>query len=124
LRIGLAEGECKSLHARTEKLDLEPAVGDGFLLSDQLVETLPGQGAVALFVNVKASWLVAAYWPLVPCADVSFFWAVGPTANSARETQGWAIPMRARYGQQPVVANDIVAFMDALNVQRGDSRRP
>jgi hypothetical protein len=82
LRIGLAEGECKSLHARTEKLDLEPAVGDGFLLSDQLVETLLGQGAVALFVNVKASWLVAAYWPLVPCADVSFFWAVGPTANS------------------------------------------
>jgi hypothetical protein len=48
----LAEGERKNLHPRTEKLDLELAIGDGFRLSDQLIQTLFGHRASALFVNV------------------------------------------------------------------------
>jgi hypothetical protein len=44
---GSAEGERKSLHARTEKLDFELSIDDGFRLSDQLVETLFGQCTVA-----------------------------------------------------------------------------
>src|SRR5215510_13601558 len=49
---GSAERERKSLHARTQKLDLELSIGDGFRLSDQLVQTLFGHRAVALLVNV------------------------------------------------------------------------
>jgi hypothetical protein len=54
LRNGSAERERKNLHARTEKLDLELAIGDGFRLSDQLIETLFAHRAVALLVNVNA----------------------------------------------------------------------
>jgi hypothetical protein len=50
----LAKGERKNLHARTEKLDLELAVGDGLRLPDQLIQTLFAHRAVALFVNVNA----------------------------------------------------------------------
>ncbi len=53
-RNGLAERERKNLHAWTEKLDLELVIGDGFRLSDQLVQTLFGHHAVALFVNVNS----------------------------------------------------------------------
>jgi hypothetical protein len=53
LRNRLAECECKNLHSRTEKLDLELVVSDGFRLSDKLVETLLGHRAGALFVNVN-----------------------------------------------------------------------
>src|SRR5262249_19530634 len=53
VRGGSAERECKNLHARTEKLDLELTIGDGFWLSDQLVHTLFGHYAAALFVDVN-----------------------------------------------------------------------
>ena len=53
-RDGSAEREGKDLHARTEKLDLELAIDDGLRLPDQLVQTLLGDGAVALFVNVNS----------------------------------------------------------------------
>src|SRR5688572_12397909 len=49
---GSAERESKNLHARTEKLDLELALGDGIGLSDQLIQPLFGDCAVALLVNV------------------------------------------------------------------------
>src|SRR5918995_783581 len=47
-----AEGEAISLHARFEKLDLEVSIGDGLALSDQLVQPLFGNRAVALLVYV------------------------------------------------------------------------
>ena len=53
-RGGSAERERKSLHARTEKLDLELSIGDGLRLPDQLVQTLFGHCAVALLVNVNS----------------------------------------------------------------------
>jgi hypothetical protein len=40
----------QQFHARTEKLDLELAVGDGFRLSGRLVGTLLGHCAGAQFV--------------------------------------------------------------------------
>src|SRR3977135_353836 len=49
-----AERERKNLHARTEKLDLELAIGDGLRLSDQLVQPLFGNCALALLVNVNS----------------------------------------------------------------------
>src|SRR6267142_2699771 len=58
---GSAKRERKNLHARTEKLDLELAIGDGFRLSDQLVQTLFGHRALALFVNVNS---VSRAWRL------------------------------------------------------------
>ncbi|HZY59755.1 MAG TPA: hypothetical protein VFE56_08335 [Candidatus Binataceae bacterium] len=57
----MAERERKDLHARTEKLDLELAICDGFGLSNQLIQTLFGHCAVALFVNVNA---VSRAWRL------------------------------------------------------------
>jgi hypothetical protein len=36
------------LHARIEKLDLEPSLGDGRARSDQVMQSLFGNGAVAL----------------------------------------------------------------------------
>src|SRR5262249_936024 len=62
LRPASAERERKSLHARTEKLDLELAIGDGFWLSDQLVQALFGHCPVALVVNVssmRCAWRLA-----------------------------------------------------------------
>src|SRR5260370_9985322 len=50
----LAERERKRFHARIEKLDLELAIGDGFRLSDQLIQPLFGNRAVALVVHVDA----------------------------------------------------------------------
>src|ERR1700688_438129 len=44
----------QNLHARTEKLDLELAVGDGFRLSDQLAGTLLGHCAGTLSVEVNS----------------------------------------------------------------------
>src|SRR5712675_1443653 len=58
---GSAKRERKNLHARIEKLDLELAIGDGFRLSDQLVQTLFGHRALALFVNVNS---VSRAWRL------------------------------------------------------------
>jgi hypothetical protein len=48
---GSAKRESKSLHARTEKLDLELPIGDGPRLSDQLVQPLFGHCAVALLID-------------------------------------------------------------------------
>src|SRR5215207_4756731 len=47
-----AEGEAISLHPRIEKLDLKLSISDGLGLSDQLVQPLFADRAVALFVNV------------------------------------------------------------------------
>jgi non-heme chloroperoxidase len=51
---GSPERERKRLDARIEELDLELAVGDGLRLPDQLIQPLPGQRAVALFVDVHS----------------------------------------------------------------------
>src|SRR5256885_15959587 len=51
---GLAERERKSLHAGIEKLDLEPSIGDRLRLSDQLIQPLLGNRAVALFVDIDS----------------------------------------------------------------------
>src|SRR5262245_10543230 len=50
----LAERERESFHAGAEKLDFELPIDDGIRLPDQLIETLFGHRAVALFVNVNA----------------------------------------------------------------------
>jgi hypothetical protein len=60
-RSGSAERERKSFHARIEKLDLELSIGDGLGLSDQLVQPLFGNCAVALLVNVNS---VSRAWRL------------------------------------------------------------
>jgi len=57
----ISERERKSLHARTEKLDLELSIGDGFRLPDQLVETLFGTVPFPLLVNVDS---VSRAWRL------------------------------------------------------------
>jgi hypothetical protein len=49
-----AERERKDLHAGIEKLDLDLSIGDGLRLSDQLIEALLGNCAVALVVNVNS----------------------------------------------------------------------
>src|ERR671913_2575993 len=49
---GSAEREAISLHPRIEKLDLEESISDGLLLSDQLVEALFANRAVAPLVDV------------------------------------------------------------------------
>src|SRR5215211_7964599 len=49
---GSAERERKSLHTRIEKLDLELSINDGLRLSDQLIQPLFANRAVALLVNV------------------------------------------------------------------------
>src|SRR5215207_10226104 len=49
---GSAEREAISLHTRIEKLDLELPVSNGLGLSDQLIQPLFGNRAVALIVNV------------------------------------------------------------------------
>src|SRR5215212_7995072 len=51
---GSAERERKSLHARIEKLDLEASISNGLRLSDQLIQPLFGNRAVALVVNVNS----------------------------------------------------------------------
>jgi hypothetical protein len=61
VRDGSAERESKSLNARTEKLDLELAIDDGLRLSDQLVQPLFGNCAIALLVNVNS---VSRAWRL------------------------------------------------------------
>src|SRR5258708_6395003 len=48
-----AEGECKGLDARIEKLDLEQSIADRLRLSDQLVGPLFGDRAVALLVDIR-----------------------------------------------------------------------
>src|SRR5215475_8978164 len=53
--------ERKNLRARPEKLDFELAIGDGLRLSDQLVQTLLGDRAVALFININT---VSRAWRL------------------------------------------------------------
>src|SRR5215831_6844506 len=53
LRGGSAERENENLHTRTEKLDLELAIGYRLRLSDQLVQPLLRHRAVALLVDVK-----------------------------------------------------------------------
>ena len=60
--LGSAEGERKSLYARTEKLDLELSICDGLCLSYQLVQPLFGHCTVALLVNVdsmRRTWLLS-----------------------------------------------------------------
>src|SRR5918999_4077765 len=52
LRRGSAEREAISLHPRIEKLDLEPSLGDGPRLPDQLVQPLFADRAVAPVVKV------------------------------------------------------------------------
>ena len=54
VRSGSAERERESLHARTQKLDFELAIGDRVLLPDQLVHPLFGHRAVARFIDVNA----------------------------------------------------------------------
>src|SRR5262245_1935793 len=54
LRRKSAERERKSLYARIEKLDLELSISDVVRLSDQLVQPLFGNRAVALVVNVNS----------------------------------------------------------------------
>ena len=49
-----AERESKRLDAGIKKLDLEQSIGDGLLLSDQLIKPLFGKRADALVVNVDA----------------------------------------------------------------------
>src|SRR5437870_2641559 len=56
-----AERERKSLHARIEELDLELSVSDGVRLSDQLIEPLFANRAVALVVDVDS---VSSAWRL------------------------------------------------------------
>src|SRR5918994_7517616 len=51
---GSAEREAISLHTRIEILDLEESIDDGLLLSDQLVEALFADRAVALLVDVSS----------------------------------------------------------------------
>src|SRR5829696_507016 len=51
---GSAERERISLHARIEKLDLELSISDGLRLSDQLIQPLFANRAVALVVNVNS----------------------------------------------------------------------
>src|SRR5215213_11426610 len=51
---GSAERERKSLHPRIEKRDLELSISDGLRLSDQLIQSLFGNRAVALVVNVNS----------------------------------------------------------------------
>src|SRR5215218_2382697 len=48
-----AEREAISLHARTEILDLEESIGDGLRLSDQLIQSLLADRAVAPIINVS-----------------------------------------------------------------------
>jgi hypothetical protein len=61
LRGGSAERECKGLHVRIEKLDLELSVGDGLRLPDQLVQALLRNYAVALLVDIAS---VGGTWRL------------------------------------------------------------
>ena len=49
-----AKREAKGLHARIKKFDFKLAIGNGAGLPDQLVQTLHGHRADALFVNVKS----------------------------------------------------------------------
>src|SRR5215204_3197567 len=49
-----AERERKRLHPRIKKLDLEVSISDGLWLSDQLIQPLFGNRAVALLVNVDS----------------------------------------------------------------------
>src|SRR5437016_29938 len=49
-----AERECKSLHARIDEFDLEQAISDGLGLSDQLIQPLLANRAVALLVDVNS----------------------------------------------------------------------
>src|SRR5438067_3359554 len=51
---GSAERERKRLHARVEELNLELSVSDGARLSDQLIQPLLGNRAVALVVDVDS----------------------------------------------------------------------
>jgi hypothetical protein len=52
--LASAEREAKSLHARIKKLDFKLTIGDWTGLPDQLVQTLFGHRADALFVNVNS----------------------------------------------------------------------
>jgi hypothetical protein len=54
LPVELTECERKSLHARTQKLDLELAIDDRLLLPDQLVQPLLGHDALAVGVDVSS----------------------------------------------------------------------
>ena len=47
-----AERERVSCHARIEKLDFELPISDGLRLSDQLVQPLFGDRAIALVVSI------------------------------------------------------------------------
>src|SRR5262245_33896062 len=53
-RCKSAERKAKSLHARIKKFDFKLAIGNWSGLPDQLVQTLRGHRADALFVNVKS----------------------------------------------------------------------
>ena len=58
-----AEGEGESIHARTEKLDFELSIGNGFWLPYQLVQPLFGHYAVALLVDVES--VRGSRWPSI-----------------------------------------------------------
>src|SRR5262245_12481691 len=49
---GSAKRECKGLHAGIEELDFELPIGDGHGLADELIESLLGNCADALVVDV------------------------------------------------------------------------
>src|SRR4249919_3445159 len=49
-----AEREAKSLHTRIKKLDFKLAIGNWSGLPDQLVQTLFGHRANALFIDIKS----------------------------------------------------------------------
>src|SRR5436190_751178 len=55
LHSSSAERKAKSLHARTKKLDFKLVIGNWSGLPDQLVQTLLGHRAGALFVNINSA---------------------------------------------------------------------
>ena len=57
-----AKREAVACSARRRELDLEPSLGDGQRLTNQLVQPLFGERAIALYVNVEAvrsAWRIA-----------------------------------------------------------------
>src|SRR5918998_5813414 len=134
---GSAERESKGLHAWTEKLDLEPSIDDGFRLSDQLVQTLLGHRAVALFVNVGS---VSRAWRLpVDQHAKSHGRSWGCRAHDEMKIagvktirdasvglvqHGGFLPHRPITGQRPIIqAQPRGQFIDARFVQEPPARR-
>jgi hypothetical protein len=54
-RSGSTEGKRKNLHAWTHEPDLEPSIGDGLRLSDQLIQPRFRNSTISLGINVNAA---------------------------------------------------------------------